>query len=143
MLDIEQDRSRFRDIVKGRIRENLRKYISKGELIARQGKDTVSIPIENIDIPRFEHDPHDRDQVGQGEGKEGDPVGEGEEAEGDPGKAGNKPGEHPIEAELTIDELAKLLGEELELPRIETRGSNGSCLPGSASWASGGPGRRP
>ena len=38
------------------------------------------------------------------------------------GKAGDKPGEHSLEEELTIAELAEILGEELELPRIEPRG---------------------
>ena len=36
-LKIDQDHGRFRHIVRGRIRENLRKYISKGELIGRKG----------------------------------------------------------------------------------------------------------
>lgn len=121
MLGIEQDRARFREIVRGRIRENLRKYVSKGELIARQGKDTVSVPIHNIDIPRFQHDTRDQQQVGQGDGNEGDPVGGDEEADGQ-GKAGDQPGEHALEVELTIEDLARLLGEELELPHIEDKG---------------------
>ena len=52
-LKIDQDHSRFRAIVRGKIRQNLRKYISQGELIGRKGKDLVSIPIPQIDIPRF------------------------------------------------------------------------------------------
>ena len=50
-LRIDQDHSRFRAIVRGKIRQNLRKYISQGELIGRKGKDLVSIPIPQIDIP--------------------------------------------------------------------------------------------
>jgi sporulation protein YhbH len=121
MLGIEQDRARFREIVRGRIRESLRKYISKGELIAREGKDTVSVPIHNIDIPRFQHDPRDQQQIGQGQGSEGDPMSGEADGEGQ-GKAGDQPGEHALEVELTIDDLARLLGEELELPRIENKG---------------------
>ena len=34
-LKIDQDHSRFRQIVKGKIRDNLKKYISSGELIGR------------------------------------------------------------------------------------------------------------
>ena len=52
-LKIDQDHSRFRAIVRGRIRQNLRKYISQGELVGRKGKDLVSIPIPQIDIPHF------------------------------------------------------------------------------------------
>ena len=32
-LKIDQDHSRFRNIVRGRIRKNLRDYISSGEMI--------------------------------------------------------------------------------------------------------------
>ena len=43
MYRIESDRSRFREIVRGRIREDLRKYLSTGELIGRCGDHAVSI----------------------------------------------------------------------------------------------------
>ena len=44
-LKIEQDKARFRQIIRGKVRENLRKFISKGELTGRQGKDVVTIPL--------------------------------------------------------------------------------------------------
>ena len=37
-------------------------------------------------------------------------------------RAGDKPGEHVLEVDVCIEELADILGEELELPRIEPRG---------------------
>ena len=37
MLPIETDLERFRQIVKGRVRKDLKRYISSGEMIARQG----------------------------------------------------------------------------------------------------------
>jgi uncharacterized protein len=52
-LLIEHDSSRFRQIVRGQVKQNLRKYISNGELIGRQGKDLVSIPIPQIELPTF------------------------------------------------------------------------------------------
>ncbi|MBI5518070.1 MAG: DUF444 family protein [Deltaproteobacteria bacterium] len=119
-LNIDQDHARFRDIVRGRIRQNLKRYISHGELIGRQGKDTVSIPVPQIDIPQFRFGSKQAGGVGQGEGEPGDPVG-GEEKEGS-GKAGKDAGEHALEVEVTLDELATILGEELSLPRIEPRG---------------------
>jgi uncharacterized protein len=120
-LKIEQDKARFRQIIRGKVRANLRKYISKGELIGRQGKDVVSIPLPEIHLPRFRFDPKQEKGVGRGEGEPGDPM-DGEEGEEGSGKAGDKPGEHALEEELTITELAELLGEELALPRIEPRG---------------------
>src|SRR5262249_60440680 len=38
------------------------------------------------------------------------------------GKAGDQPGGHILEVELTMEEMAQILGEELSLPRIEPRG---------------------
>ncbi|MDP3277437.1 MAG: DUF444 family protein [Deltaproteobacteria bacterium] len=125
-LNIDQDHARFRDIVRGRVRENLRKYISNGELIARQGQDKVSIPVPQIDVPRFRFGDKSAGGVGQGSGKPGDPIGEGEgEGEGDGhghGKAGQNEGDHALEVEVSLEELAQILGEELQLPRIENRG---------------------
>ena len=121
-LNIDQDHARFRDIVKGRVRQNLRKYISHGELLGRQGKDTVSIPVPQIDIPRFRFGDKQSGGVGQGEGDSGDPV-DGQEGEGDgTGKAGKNAGQHAVEVDVTLDDLAQILGEELQLPRIEPRG---------------------
>jgi uncharacterized sporulation protein YeaH/YhbH (DUF444 family) len=52
-LRIDPEHRRFRDIVRGKIRQNLRQYISSGELIGRKGDRTVSIPMPQIDVPRF------------------------------------------------------------------------------------------
>ena len=66
-LKIDQDHARFRDIVKGRIRQNLRKYISQGEMIARKGNDKVAIPLPSVDIPHFKFGDKQSGGVGQGE----------------------------------------------------------------------------
>jgi uncharacterized protein len=118
-LPIEQDVSRFRQIVRGHIRANLRQYISKGELIGRQGKDMVSIPLPQIELPTFRFG-EPRGGVGQGEGEPGQPIHPTQP--GDTG-AGDQPGDHLLEAEVTLAELAELLGEALELPRIQPKGS--------------------
>jgi len=123
-LKIDQDHSRFRGIVRGKIRQNLRRYISQGEMLGRKGKDLVSIPVPQIDIPRFTFGEKQRGGVGQGEGDVGDAIG-GQEAEGDgTGQAGKDPGEHVLEVDITLDELADILGEELELPEIENKGKS-------------------
>ena len=121
-LRIDQDHSRFRQIVRGKIRQNLRKYISKGELMGKQGKDVVSIPIPQVDIPRFRFADKQQGGVGQGDGEPGDPL-SGEEGDGT-GKAGSEAGEHVLEVDITLEELADILGEELELPNIEDRGKS-------------------
>ncbi len=121
LMNIEYDYNRFRQIIKGKIKKNLRKYISNGEMIGRKGKDLVSIPLPQIDIPKFRFGNNGNGGAGQGDGELGTPVG-GSEGEEGQGNAGNLPGTHIKEVELTIDELAEILGEELELPNIEPRG---------------------
>lgn len=118
---IEQDKSRFHQIVRGKVRRDFRKYIMRGELIGKKGKDVVSIPVPQIEIPQFCYGPKDVGGVGQGEGEPGTPLGSGEEERG-PSQAGDQPGEHILEVEFTLEELAQMLGEELELPNIEPRG---------------------
>ncbi|MBM4319823.1 MAG: DUF444 family protein [Deltaproteobacteria bacterium] len=121
VLPIDRDAGRFRQIVRGSIRKNLRKFITKGELIGKKGKDLVSIPLPQIDIPRFRFDSQGQGGVGQGDGESGDPIGQGEPQPGT-GKAGDQPGDHPLEVEVTLSELAEIMGEELQLPNIRPRG---------------------
>jgi hypothetical protein len=123
-LKIDQDHSRFRSIVRGKIRQNLRRYISQGEMLGRKGKDVVSIPIPQIDIPRFVFGEKQRGGVGQGDGDIGDPIGGDQSAEDGAGQAGKDAGEHVLEVDVTLDELADILGEELELPAIENKGKS-------------------
>ncbi|MEW5986919.1 MAG: DUF444 family protein [Chloroflexota bacterium] len=120
-LRIEEDAGRFRQIVRGHIKNNLRKYMSNGELIGRQGKDLVSIPVPQIELPHFRFNDRQAGGVGQGDGDVGDPIGQGEPGEGD-GPAGDQPGRHLLEVDVTLAELAEILGEELALPRIEPKG---------------------
>lgn len=117
---IDQDVGRFKQIVRGRIKKELRKFISTGELVGKKGKDLVSIPIPRIDIPHFIYGPKQKGGVGQGDGEAGDALGKGDE-EG-AAKAGNAPGDHFLEVEVTFEELAQMLGEELELPKIQPKG---------------------
>ncbi len=122
MYRIERDRARFREIVRGRLRKDLRKYLSSSELIGRRGEETVSIPVTQIELPRFRFGSNEKQGVGQGPGEKGDEV-EGQEGEGEgAGGAGDQPGQHILEVDVELEELAEMLGEELELPNIEPRG---------------------
>ncbi len=67
---IEQDHQRFRQIVRGKIRKDLRKFLSRGELIGREGQRYVSIPVHDIDIPTFRYGDNSGG-VGMGEGEMG------------------------------------------------------------------------
>src|SRR6266545_1420299 len=100
---VERDLNRFRQIVRGKIKKDLRKYMSQ------------------IDLPQFRYGSKQGGGVGQGDGDVGDPIGQGDPQQGQ-GEAGSDPGQHVIEVDVTLEELAQILGEELQLPNIEPRG---------------------
>lgn len=105
-LGIGPDVRRFRDIVRGRVREDLTDLITSDDIIAQHGQDKISVPIHTVPIPRFV-------RASNGESVE----------EGD--GAGDKPAAHTRDEQFHIEELAQLLGEELGLPRIKPRLTSG------------------
>jgi sporulation protein YhbH len=117
---IDRDLRRFKKIVRGVIKKELRKYMSTGELVGRKGKNVVSIPIRQIELPTFRHETRKQGGVGQGEGEPGQPIGAGEGEEG-AGEAGDAPGRHMIEVDVSLEELAEIMAEELELPNIQPK----------------------
>src|ERR1700694_4284103 len=121
-LKIHQDHSRFKQIVRGKIKANLRKYVQKGEMLGKKGKDTISIPIPFIDIPHFKYGHKEQGGVGQGEGEIGQQLQPGSVQPSDGKQAGQGEGEHALEVDVTLEELAQILGEELQLPNIQNRG---------------------
>jgi uncharacterized protein len=121
-MKIEHDLSRFKQIVRGKIRQNLRKFITHGELIGRKGRNLVSIPLPQLDVPHFRYGKNGSGGVGQGDGEEGTPIGSGGEQGSGAGQAGSDPGAHILEVEVSLEELAAILGDELQLPRIEPKG---------------------
>jgi hypothetical protein len=131
MPRIESDVHRFRQIVRGRVREELKKHLGRTELFGKQGGHVVSIPVPHLELPHFVHDTGGKG-VGQGEGQS-------EEGEG---QAGDQPGAHILEAEFTVEELASMLGEALELPRIEPKGTDELISPSGryTGIATSGPG---
>lgn len=136
VMKIERDQQRFRQIVRGRIRKNLRKYVTHGEMIGRKGRDLVSIPVPQLDVPHFRFGDNGSGGVGQGEGEEGQPLGKGGDQKNGQGPAGSDPGSgHLMEVDVSLEELAAILGEELELPRIEPRG-NASIVQEKAKYNS-------
>lgn len=117
-MNIAQDHDRFKKIVRGRIRADLRKFMTRGEYIGKEGKHIVSIPVDGIHLPRFRYGDNNDSGMGTGDAQKGDPADGGEQT----GPGGTDPGKHILEVEVSLDELADILGEELQLPRIEPKG---------------------
>ncbi len=119
---IARDRDRFRDIVRGKLREDLRQYLCNSDWVGRQGGQVITIPVPQIELPRLRFGSGDQqEENGSGSGGDGEPGGSGKES-GQAG-AGDQAGQHALEVEVEIEELASLLGSELGLPRIEPRGN--------------------
>ena len=121
-MGMDNDRSRFNDILKGKIRRDLKRYLGKTDLFARKGGEVVKIPVPQIDIPHFRFGQNG--SVGQGDGGIGDSIDPSQGGSGSGNGTGDLEGEHFTEAEVTIDELARMLGEELGLPNIEPKGED-------------------
>lgn len=119
-MAIREDHNRFKDIIRGRIKENFKKYVTHGEMIGKREKDFVKIPVPQIEIPRFRYGPKQQGGVGQGPGDPGQPVDGDQDGHG---HAGDQPGDHVLEVDISLEELADILGDELALPRIEPKGN--------------------
>ena len=118
---IERDHQRFRKIVRGKVKSNLQKYISRGEMIGKKGKDLVSAsPCRRS---TFRSSATARRAPAASARATATSASRSTPPQGEPaGGAGDQPGGHILEVDLTMEEMAAILGEELALPRIEPRG---------------------
>lgn len=120
------DQARHNQRVKEAIKDNLESIISEEAIITSDGKKMVKVPIRGLDLPEFRYDYRKKPQVGEGDGnsKIGDVIGVDPGASKAPGRgkrAGDLPGIDYYEAEITIDELAALLFEDLGLPNLKKK----------------------
>ncbi|MGN6359660.1 MAG: sporulation protein YhbH [Thermomicrobiales bacterium] len=119
------DQARHNEKVKEAIRENLADIISEQSIITSDGKKIVKVPIRSLEEYKFRFgEPPQGGQAGQGEGgsQVGDVIGRtGKPGQGNGPGAGEQPGIDYYEAELTIDDLAALLFEDLALPHLEPK----------------------
>lgn len=119
------DQARHNEKVKEAIRQNLADIISEQSIITSDGQKIVKVPIRSLEEYKFRFgEPPEGGQVGQGDGNS--QVGDVIARDGQPGPgqgpgAGDQPGIDYYEAELTIDELAALLFEDLSLPHLEPK----------------------
>jgi len=115
------DQERHKERIKEAIRRNLGSIVSNESIILSDGRKTVKVPIRALDEYKFRFDYRKRKQVGQGDGntKVGDVIGQ-QPGQGE-SEAGNSPGQDFYEAEVDIDEIAKLIFEDLHLPWLEEK----------------------
>lgn len=120
------DQARHQEKVKEAIKQNLPEIIAEESIITSDGKRLVKVPIRTLEEYRFRFDPNQGKRVGQGDGdsKVGDVIGRARGA-GKGAGAGSQPGDQPgidyYEAEVTVDELAELIFEDLGLPDLKPK----------------------
>jgi sporulation protein YhbH len=104
--------------VKEAIRQHLKELIAEESIITAEGQKLVKLPLRYLDQYRFRFGPQGRG-TGQGAGQVGEVIarerGEGLEQPGD------HPGAQVYEAEISVDELTRLMLEDLALPWLEEK----------------------
>lgn len=146
---INQDEKEFLDIIRGKLRKDLLKYIKRGQITIKGHGGGVAIPIETIQIPHIHFAPLPEDAeikegengegtdigpdigIGEGPGDQGTdlgPVQPDEDCEGGEGEesgerqAGLGRGPNIIEIEIPPEDFYELFKETLELPNIKPKG---------------------
>lgn len=111
---IDKDRQRYLDIVKGRAKKDVGKFIEHIiDFVPKRGEGILKVPYPIINLPRFKYG----DVFGEDEGEgEGDGRGKGDK------KAGQEPG-RPMTVDIEFDEKEILQMLEAELPRIKPKGT--------------------
>jgi sporulation protein YhbH len=122
------DQQRHKERIREAIKENLPGIVSEENIILSDGKRTIKVPIRSLEEYRFRYDYNTGKNTGSGEGDSqvGDVIGRagGQKQKGagkGQGPAGDEPGSEYYEAEVSVDELAALIFEDLELPNLQEK----------------------
>jgi uncharacterized protein len=118
------DQERHKQKIREAIKKNLADIVSEESIILSDGKKIIKVPIRSLDEYRFRYDPGRQQHSGEGDGnsKVGDVIAsDPRQGRGRRGQAGEEPGVDYYEAEVTLDELAALIFEDLGLPFLEEK----------------------
>src|SRR5438874_11162755 len=118
------DQERHKEKIREAIKKNLGEIVSEEGIILSDGKKMVRVPIRSLEEYRFRYDPGRQQHAGEGNGKSkvGDVVAqEPRPGKGKKGDAGKEAGQDYYEAEISIEELAAMIFEDLGLPNLEQK----------------------
>ena len=127
------DRRRHKEKIEKAIKEGIHDIVAEESIIGQSGKKKIKIPVRGIKEYQFVFGRNQGSKgVGSAQGqdiKKGQKIKEGQKGKGKATgkKAGNEKGEEFYEVELTLDELAKYLFDDLNLPDLEKK-SDASVL---------------
>jgi sporulation protein YhbH len=106
--------------VKEAIRKNLKELIAEENIITSDGRKLVKIPLRYLDQYRFRFGQMGSG-AGQGKGDIGDVIARDSEPGDGSEQPGDQPGEQVYEAEISVEELTRMMLEDLALPWLEEK----------------------
>ena len=119
------DRGRHRQKIEKAIKESIRDVVAEESIIGQSGKKKIRIPVKGIKEHRFVYGSNEKNKhVGSAQGKDiskGQRIGHRKRKQKAGEKAGNKPGEEMYEIEMSLEELAEYLFNDLNLPELEKK----------------------
>ena len=124
------DRSRHKKKIEKAIKEGIHDIIAEESIIGQDGKKKIRIPVRGIKQYRFVYGQGNGSKgVGSAQGKDikkGQVIkkGQPQQGTGQPNKPGKDKGEDYYDVEVTLDELAKYLFEDLNLPDLQKKHSD-------------------
>lgn len=128
-----QDRARHKEKIDKAIREGIADVIAEESIIGQDGKKKIKIPVRGIKEYQFVYGDNESNQrVGSAPGKNlqrGQKIGKQKSQQKSKSgkKASNEPGVEYYEVEITLDELAAYLFDNLELPDLEKKQMQKIC----------------
>ena len=120
------DRRRHKQKIEKAIREGIHHIVADESIIGQDGKKKFRIPVRGIKEYKFVYGTNNGNkQVGSAPGKDvkrGQKIGDDQQqGQGKPDKASDQKGEEYYDVEITLEELAQYLFDELKLPELQKK----------------------
>jgi len=119
------DRRRHKQKIERAIKEGIHDIVAEESIIGQDGKKRIKIPVRGIKEYRFVYgDNTNNKKVGSAPGSDirrGQKIGDSKKTPGKSNSPGNEPGEEFYEVEITLEELAHYLFDDLQLPDLEKK----------------------
>ena len=121
------DRRRHKEKIEKAIKDGIHDIVAEESIIGQDGKKRIKIPVRGIKEYQFIYGKNNP-KVGSGQGRDvrkgqqvSPPRGQSQQGQGKPDKPGNSAGEEFYEVDISLDELAKYLFDDLNLPDLEKK----------------------
>lgn len=119
------DRRRHKQKIERAIKDGIHDIVADESIIGENGKKKFRIPVRGIKEYRFVYGDNSGKKVGSAPGKDikrGQKIGEADQEQQAPGnKGGNDKGEEFYDVEISLDELAEYLFQDLNLPDLQKK----------------------